>query len=92
MDCSPVSSRSCTPTSETDSLAWIVTVECDDGSRHEVTVLLAKAALRSPTETVADIRRSDGKSAVLAALVADPMRVPTRIVCSTEGSQPQYPN
>ena len=87
LDSSPVSS---TASGTTDGLAWTVTVECDDGSRREVRVLLAEDALSAPPEFVADICESEGKSAVLAALVADPIRLPTQIICSTEGCQPQY--
>jgi hypothetical protein len=87
MDCSPVSS---TASGATGALAWIVAVECDDGSSREVRVLLAEDALSAPSEFVADICESEGKTAVLAALVADPIRVPTQIICSTEGCQPQY--
>jgi hypothetical protein len=88
VDCSPVSSTSTSGTD--DALAWLVIVECDDGSRHEVKVHLAGAALSPPSDSVADIRQSEGKSAVLAALAADPTRVPTQIICSREGCQPEY--
>ena len=81
---------SSTSTSETDALAWLVIVECDDGSRHEVKVLLAGAALSPPSDSMVDIRQGEGKRPVLAALAADPTRVPTQIICSTEGCQPEY--
>jgi len=90
MDCRPISSRTCTPASEAASLEWIVTVECDDGSRREVRVLVGEVAMGSGSELVASLQQTEGKSAVLDALTADPNRVPVRIVCSTEGCQPEY--
>jgi hypothetical protein len=89
MDCRPVSSTARTPTSE-DALEWMVTVECEDGSRREVNVAVGAVAPGRESELVAAIKQSGGESAVLAALAADPTRVPTRIVCSTEGCQPEY--
>jgi hypothetical protein len=91
MSCKPVDSRRCAPSgSETTSLAWLVTVECDNGVTHEVEVLLADVALASPSELTAALKRSNGTSAVSDALAADPTRVPLRITCSTEGCQPEY--
>jgi hypothetical protein len=90
MDCSPISSRPDTHEGETAPLAWIVTVECDDGSRHEVGVVVGDVATGSSSELVASLQQTEGKSAVFDALTADPTRVPVRIFCSTEGCQPEY--
>jgi hypothetical protein len=90
MDCSPINSRTDTEASETVSLAWIVTVQCDDGSRHEVRVVVGEVAMGSDSDLVASLQQTEGKSAVLDALTADPTRVPVRILCSTEGCQPEY--
>ena len=89
VDCKAVSSRTSASATETATLEWIVTVECDDGSRHEIQVVLGEIA-DSAAELTASVQRTQGKSAVLDALAADPTRVPARIVCSTEGCQPEY--
>jgi hypothetical protein len=90
MDCRPINSRTDTEASEPASLAWIVTVECDDGSRRDVSVAVGDVARASSSELVASLQQTEGKNAVLDALTADPTRVPVRIVCSTEGCQPEY--
>ena len=90
MDCRPISSRIDTEASEAASVAWVVTVECDDGSNIDVSVVVGDAASSSGSEIVASLQQTEGKSAVLDVLTADPTRVPVRIVCSTEGCQPEY--
>jgi hypothetical protein len=89
MDCRPVNSRACTPTSD-DVLEWVVTVECEDGTSREVIVAVGAVAHGVVSQLVTAVKESNGESAVLGALAADPTRVPTRVVCSVEGCQPQY--
>jgi hypothetical protein len=88
MGCRPVASEA-RATSE-DVLEWVVTVECEDSTRRDVAVVLGTVALGAESDLVTAIKKSNGESAVLDALSADPTRVPVRIVCSTEGCQPEY--
>ena len=91
MECRPISSRPDTPAGETGSLEWIVTVECDDGSRHDVRVVVGEVAMGSNSEVVASLQQTEGKSAVLDALTADPTRAPVRILAAQKAVSPSTP-
>ena len=73
-----------------ESVAWIVTVRSADGTEHEVRVEAQAGGQASPSQLIADVEASGGASAVKAALTADPTRIPKRITCGAEGSQPVY--
>jgi hypothetical protein len=75
--------------SSADTRAWIVTVRAENGTEHNIEVV-AEVSDLPPSANLRDVHESDGRSVVEAALTADPTRIPTRITCSAEGSQPEY--
>jgi hypothetical protein len=72
--------------------AWVVSVVDDQGSgTGEVRVRIAELAGRAEPPEIASVRKSEGRSAVEAALTADPTALPVEILVGLEGNQPVLP-
>jgi hypothetical protein len=68
----------------------VVTVRSADGSEHEVLVDAEAAVPERDSELLRSVHESAGQAAVQVALLADPARIPVRIICGEEGCQPEY--